>query len=653
MRRTASTVVSMCFLIVGAALPSGCGGGGGGGAGGAGPAPSPTVARVAPAARSGGVVAIDYDLAGGGRADVRVEVSLDGGASWFGAAPADGCATTKARSAPGAYVFTWDAAADGVAGQTLLRLSTGASSLTAPVVVPAIGWPALVRSATVDAAVTGRNYASPHRGHYDLSPVALDYLADPGFAARARQVPVKSWRISVGRWEIGPVELMAPEPDAYARDPARLRASSREFYRGPPTIAGARHPANYRFDYLDQAIAAVVACGAEPFLCFDMMPFTLAANQDPNTADNLYPTYPAFSFSNGIRTSPPSDDAVYAEVVKHVVKHVVGDFADGLRQPLSHVEIGNEPDLVGPLAHAFWTGTSEQFTSMYRACAAALDAEFGASIRIGGGSFALLHHLEPAPTFMQRFLAGLGGSRLDFVGFHCYGDVPETAFVPSLALATSLRDAYRPGAALFCPEWGMHLDSGVAEPFQDMRAAVHHAKALLYFTVFDVALAHKAPLRDPLPGHVGILTTPPVGLKPAAYAFSAFEMLAATPALCAITSAVPADAPMLVAGRGDQGITAVFFHAKPPAGQIGRFTLSLGGIPWGTWIVDRHVLTDATVAIGDGLWHARSRAGAGAALAETISITEDTLVVLRIRPATVGAADQATAPGEVAPRGDG
>jgi hypothetical protein len=577
-------------------------------------------------------VPIGYALAGSGTSDVTFSFSVDHGVTWSGATPATGCPSTKQRPIPGSYTFTWDTAADSdlVSGDVLVRAQSGGQTVITSTTVATISPTFLQRSAAIDAADVTRSYAPTNRGHYDLSPVTLDYLADPHFAPNAARLPVKSWRISVGRWEIGPAALLAPEAAAYSTDPAQLRTASREYYRGPASMAGAIDPDNYHFGYLDAEIRAVVACGATPYLCFDYMPFTLASNQDPNTADNLYLGNAALSFSNGIRTSPPSDNAVYAEVVKRVVMHVTGTFAAGLRVPLDQIEIGNEPDLTTatgvPLKY-FWTGTDVQFTAMYQACATALDAQFGGAIAIGGGSFAFVHG-EPTPTFMQRFLAGLGTSRLDFVAFHCYSDTPETGFVPVLQAAKALRDAYRPAAQLYCPEWGMELGGNDLSRFQSMSTALHSAKVLEYFTLFDVVLAHHAILRDPVPDQIGLMTTGST-LKPAAYAFAAYEMLAQTPGLCAITAVSPADKPMIIAGSGANGITVLFFHEKPPAGQIGRLSLALANPPIGGWTAQRYLLTDGTVGTGDGLAPMRRRSGTGP-LIEELRFTQDVLVVWRI-----------------------
>lgn len=606
--------VKRVALLAALLLVPACGGGGGGSA--------PFATISVSTAGGGGNVSVAYALAGSGAWDVEIDWSVDGGATWTNAAPANGCPTPKAKAAPGAYTFLWDTVADAASGAVLLRGRIAGSSSTASAAILNPGLSFLDRTATADAGAVAFTIPPLHRGHYDLSPTRLGYLADPGLAPLVAQVPVKSWRISVGRWEIGPVAIMAPEPASYSLDPVQLATSSREFYRGPNTLAGAQNLANYHFGYLDAALDAVAAFGAEPYLCFDYMPFTLALNQNPNTADNIHLADPNFSFSNGIRTSPPADPAVYAEVVKQVVLHVKG------ARPLTCVEIGNEPDLLnGALAPTkfFWTGTRAQFLAMYQACAAALDAQFGATIKIGAASFGW-QPFEPAPTFADEFLAGLGTSRLDFLSYHVYDDVPETVFLERTSAAKTLRDARRPAAELHCPEWGMTLDGG--PEFDDMTAALHHAKALEYMLLFDVQLSHRALVRDPVaaPGGLGLLASP-ARAKPAAHVFQAFERLG--PGGLALTAVAPAAKPMILAGKSADAVTVLFFHEAPPPGQVGRFTLNVANLPFAQWTSERRVLTDAGVANGDGLRLSASRDGAGA-FAETLRFTDDTLVAWTI-----------------------
>lgn len=607
--------VKRALLLSALVIPA-CGGGGGGSG------PSVTVEVSTPG--GGGNVTVSYALAGSGTRDVAIDWSSDGGATWTSAAPANACPTSKARSAPGLYTFLWDSVADAADGAVLVRARVPGSASTSPAAISNPGLAFLDRTATADAAVVAFQIPPLHRGHYDLSPTRLGFLADPGFAPLVAQVPVKSWRISVGRWEIGPVAFMAPEPAAYSLNPAELAACSREFYRGPNTLAGAADPANYHFGYLDAALDAVEACGAEPYLCFDYMPFTLALNQNPNSADNIHLVDANFSFSNGIRTSPPATPAVYAEVVKRVVAHVKAT------RPLTYVEIGNEPDLLnGAMAPTkfFWTGTRAQFLAMYQACAAALDAEFGPSIKIGAASFGW-QAFEPAPSFASDFLDGLGASRLDFLSYHVYDDSPETVFLERTSTAKALRDAKAPGAELHCPEWGMTLDGG--PEFDDMTAALHHAKAMEYMLLFDVRLSHRALIRDIVaaPGGLGLLASPARN-KPAAYVFQAYETLASTPDGLALSGVVPASKPMILAGKNADEVTVLFFHEAPPPGQVGRFALNVTNLPFAQWTAERRVLTDAGVVNGDGLRLAAARDGAGA-FSETLRWTDDTLIVWRI-----------------------
>ena len=602
-----------------AAAASGCGGSGGD------DGPAAAIALSFPADPLSGGVAVSYALAGSGSWDVKLTWSADGGTTWWGATPAAGCATTKSRPAPGAYVFAWDTLADGASGSVLVRGSVFGSSDTVSGTVANGSVTFLDRSAALDASASPLAYPPLHRGHYDLQPTVLGYLADPAFKPLARGLPVKFWRISVGRWEIGPVAIMAPEPACYSLDPDELRTCSREFYRGPNTLEGVGDPANYHFGYLDAALAAVGACGAEPYLCFDYTPFTLASNQDPDTANNHYLSDVNQSFSNGIRTSPPVDDVVYAEVVKRVVMHVKGYFAGGLGKALTYVEIGNEPDLPVTL---FWTGTRARFLSLYQACAAALDAEFGAGIKVGAASFAWVPS-EGDPTFLQDFLAGLGGSRLDFLGIHIYQDDPETAWVERLSKAKALRDSLRPSAELHVPEWGMVLDGG--SEFDDMTAALHHARAIEYMTLFDVKLSTRAVIRDilPFPGGIGLLRAGPARPKPATYVFHAFERLSETPGLLAVTAQSPAGKPMILAGRGGTDATILFFHEAPAAGEVGRFSVAAGSLPFADYSVERHVLSDATCAAGDGLWLQR-RWDASGPFSDEVRFTAPCLVMWRL-----------------------
>ncbi|HKE02211.1 MAG TPA: hypothetical protein VKE69_14430, partial [Planctomycetota bacterium] len=169
-RRRAMRLVGLALAAIAA-----CGGSGS----------APIAAQVSIALAPGtlsGAVSIGYSLAGSGSWDVAFAVSSDGGTTWSGASPAAGCATTKDRPAPGAYTFLWDSVADAAAGPVLVRATTGRSTATAPAAIGNAGLVFLDRDATLDASTAPLTLPPLHRGHYDLSPTKLAYLADPAFA---------------------------------------------------------------------------------------------------------------------------------------------------------------------------------------------------------------------------------------------------------------------------------------------------------------------------------------------------------------------------------------------------------------------------------------------------------------------------------------
>jgi hypothetical protein len=618
--------VSLLAALAALALANACshgGGGGGGGAGGIGGI------ALSPVQGTSGNVTVPYLLSGTSPQDVTFQFSMDGGTTFRSASPAPGCPPTKAL-ASGSYDFIWDTVADAASSMVIVRASAGTSSATAHATLTNSVPSFQDESAVVDASLPVTPSAQVHRGHYDLSPTVLGYTNDATFAPLCKKIPVKVWRTSVGRWEVGPTNVLAPEPACYSLDPNQLRTCSREFYRGASTIAAAQDPNNYVFGYLDGLVAAITACGAQPYLDFDATPFTLASNQDPNTANNLYLANNMLSFSNGIRTSPPLDPVVYAEVVKHVLLHVTGTFANGLGTPVAGVEIGNEPDAFtspGVPANYFWTGTASDLAAVYTACVTTLDAQFKNTFPIGGCGFAWIPG-EPTPTFAERFLQAIGGARLDFLSFHGYADTPETYFVERLSAIKALRDRYAPNAALHCSEWGMNLGT-VDSRWNDMTMAVHHAKALEYFLLFGVSLSHRAVLRDVTgsPGaNLGILTAPPAMRKPASFVFTAFDQALALPNLLATSSASPPGKPFGFGTGSSTAVSFVFFDDAPPPGEVGRFSLEIKNLPFASWSVTRQVLTDATVGTGDGLLVDENATGSGT-FAETICFTQKTLVV--------------------------
>ncbi|RMG10887.1 MAG: hypothetical protein D6731_16580 [Planctomycetota bacterium] len=423
------------------------------------------------------------------------------------------------------------------------------------------------------------------RDHYDLSYTLLGYASEPGLPALIDELQPRSWRCSVGRWEV-----TTGVPGGDSLDPAVLRAVEREYYRGPNTLAGADDPANYDFAYLDRQLDELLARGAEPYLCFDYMPFVLSSEQDPLNPNNIGRTQPQFSFSNGIRTAPPANEAVYARVVRNVIRHVRGRFAGARDFGIDYFEIGNEPDLNVPL---FWTGTRAQFASMYAAIAAEVSADPSlAGIKLGAGSFALLDG-EPAPTFFESFLDDVvaGGRRLDFVSYHSYGDDPAH-HVAKLGFVAGLLGAKGLSPEIVNAEWGRKLD-GIDPVYDEIEHGLFRAKVLAAMQDFGVRFAHEAVLRDPLPGNgiLGLLFTGPAAHKPASRVYQGLQRLNGATERLRVTA--PAGTTVL-AGADPIGqrvvVALVVEHPIAPA----DVDLAVRNFPWGSgYTLDRWEVTES------------------------------------------------------------
>jgi len=482
----------------------------------------------------------------------------------------------------------------------------------------------VVVAATVDASVETGALEPLWRDHYDLSYTHLRYAGEPGFPPIVAALGPRSWRCSVGRFEIG----TPPPPGADSLDPGVLRAVEREFYRGPSTLAAADDPASYDFAYLDAQLAALRATGAEPFLCFDYTPFTLASVQDPLNPRNLGLSDPAFSFSNGIRTAPPADPAVYARVVRNTVRHVRGLFAGTTDLGIRYVEVGNEPDLFGagfaPLP-IFWTGTRAELMAVYRAVAAEIDADPQLSpiVRLGAASFRYLPP-EPAPRFLDEFATDVAarGTRLDFLSFHSYGHDPD-AHARALARVRATLAALGLAPELIVAEWARDL-GGLPDPaFDRIEHGLFRAKVIALMEAAGVSIAHEALFRDPIaiPGLPGLVATGPARRKPAADVYLGLRRLDDCPRALAV-SAPPGR--FLIAGRsaGATKVVVAFVVDDPGPGRETRLELTVQGLPFGGGPFDlrRYAVSEATAAAGTGVRLEEDRLLSGDAVTATLTV---------------------------------
>ncbi len=463
------------------------------------------------------------------------------------------------------------------------------------------------QSIVVDASAVSGTLRPLWRDHYDLSFEHFNYASEPGFNAVLADLAPRSWRCSIGRWEVG----FPPPAGADSLDPGVLATIDREFYRGPPTMIGADDPLNYDFTYVDALLGGLVAQGVEPFLCFDYMPFTLAAEQDPANLNNANvhspgTPYSTLSFSNGIRTSPPSDNAVYARVVRNAMRHARGLFAGTTDFGVEWFEVGNEPDLEDASGGAlpyFWTGTEQQFYDMYSAVAAEVDADplLTGQVQLGAGSFAFIPSMT-GTVFLQAFLTRVaaGSPRIDYFSIHSYGDRPEDHLAKFM-----LMQAFTAAAGLGAPwvnaEWGRNLD-GTEPAYDNIEHGLLRAKVLGLMQIFPFVIAHEALLRDPgtSGGELGLIKTGPPAHKPVSRVYQTLNGLSAADQALAVTTNTGDLYVVAGADVADTRVVVTVIVDEPAAGTRTRIALETQGLPWGTGSYDAELAKVTQSTSGSG-----------------------------------------------------
>ena len=85
--------------------------------------------------------------------------------------------------------------------------------------------------------------------------------------------------------------------------------------------------------------------------------------------------------SFGANRNPPADFDKFADVVRHIAMHYNQGWANGFHDNIRYWEFWNEPEL-------FWTGTPEQFYSLYDKTARALKS-VDPALKVGGDAKAL------------------------------------------------------------------------------------------------------------------------------------------------------------------------------------------------------------------------------------------------------------------------
>ena len=216
------------------------------------------------------------------------------------------------------------------------------------------------------------------------------------------------------------------------------------------------------FAGVDAVLDALAPTGLRPVLELTFMPRDLAAD-------------PTREVTAAGVSSPPHSFARWGDLIDALVTHLrerVGD--DELRSWA--VEVWNEPDL-----SVFWTGTQDEYWTLYDVAALAVRAAFP-DLPVGGPATAATH-------WVTAFLAHLQetGAPCDFVSTHVYGS-------PPLDLRPLLAAHGRAGIPLLWTEWGpspTHFadvnDSVLSAAFvaRGMRSAAGRVDALAPWVASD------------------------------------------------------------------------------------------------------------------------------------------------------------------------
>ncbi len=217
-------------------------------------------------------------------------------------------------------------------------------------------------------------------------------------------------------------------------------------------------PDSYDFAFTDELIKAMYQYGIKPV-------FRLGVTIENQAHIRAY------------RIHPPKDNAKWARICEHIVRHYNEGWANGFYFGIEYWEIWNEPENGLKGKNQMWTGTARQYYEMYDVTSKHLKKCFGNSIKVGGygacGFYGIYYHPEKynvnvpkrepderyeKDTYRVEFLYGffeyisIHNSPIDFFTWHSYADVEKTV-VMSAFLDTVLEKYGYTGLETHLNEW--------------------------------------------------------------------------------------------------------------------------------------------------------------------------------------------------------
>ncbi len=223
--------------------------------------------------------------------------------------------------------------------------------------------------------------------------------------------------------------------------------------------ADPENSANYNFPPTDKVLAAIRSGGAE--------------------------IYYRVGRSWGANINPPVDFDKFASVVKHIAMHYNQGWANGFHYDIRYWEFWNEPDGL------FWSGTPEQFYSLYGKTALALKS-VDPTLMVGGDGKAFAYDDGP---YREGWIDYCAAHKLplDFYSWHTYADASADPY-DAVRLARQIRgilDTHGfPKAESILSEWNLTPDFTDTEKarLRGVENAAYIGAVLSYFQ--DAPLDH-------------------------------------------------------------------------------------------------------------------------------------------------------------------
>jgi xylan 1,4-beta-xylosidase len=229
----------------------------------------------------------------------------------------------------------------------------------------------------------------------------------------------------------------------------------------PDWKADPEKPESYNFAPTDGVIAAIRASGAE--------------------------VYYRIGRSWGANVNPPEDFNKFASVVKHIAMHYNQGWSNGFHDGIRYWEFWNEPDGL------FWSGTPEQFYSLYEKTARALKS-VDSSLKVGGDGKAF-----PSDDggYREGFIDYCAAHHvsLDFYSWHTYANGSADPY-DAVRLAREIRSILDthgfPRAESILSEWNLSADFTEPEKaeLQGPHNAAYIGAVLSYFQDTSIDHAH-------------------------------------------------------------------------------------------------------------------------------------------------------------------